>query len=438
MNLETFIQSTEREYITSNLGKETWIPVSLFDETDELANTHWCSFAPLQFSSEKILKHFTWNSRLNELPFDLFESNGSYRYVRYSEEGWEPIVIKRTFPMKVKPFFEVSEEFRLFFNLAPMGKSNNLFYIQADGNTDEVVKFSANKIEIKRVYLLHYMMIKKLQLIFQFEFDKYAHLYEIQGDLNFKRVTYKDSDIHFDLHFSTRGWKAGKPLLSRLIGKKIIQPATRVTLNLWHLGISPPEQFEEFTIGEDENGSEIKFSCDPDNLADFFGKNEGNPNFLTPVFFKKEVMSKYYNNPDVYSVGDSKIECSGLWILKIDNHHTDYVMVYLGDLGRDLPSEERKYWSAFNIKPEDRTISKVKFERDFMGAWSNSDYIEHSFKQSYESFQADWKKKYGWYFFKPLHENDRHHFKSLRVPTSNSHSEFDSQVLSLTKLIIDL
>ena len=46
-------------------------------------------------------------------------------------------------------------------------------------------------------------------------------------------------------------------------------------------------RFEKFIIRLDDNGKEIKFTCDESKLANKFGKNPEAPNFLTRVFFKK-------------------------------------------------------------------------------------------------------------------------------------------------------
>jgi Cft2 family RNA processing exonuclease len=52
-------------------------------------------------------------------------------------------------------------------------------------------------------------------------------------------------------------------------------------------------------------------------------------------------------------------------------------------------------------------------------------------------FQEEWKKKFNWELFKPLPKEDVHHFKTLRIPLTNEQKEFDEQVLSLTKILID-
>ena len=108
----------------------------------------------------------------------------------------------------------------------------------------------------------------------------------------------------------------------------------------------------DFIVGLDENGNSIKYSCNPDGLANNFGKNPDSPNYLTPIFFRREVLTKYYAHSERYSVEDGYLRCQGIWGLQLDNNHNDYIIVFLGDLGRDLPSEEQMYWRSQNIPPE--------------------------------------------------------------------------------------
>lgn len=73
-------------------------------------------------------------------------------------------------------------------------------------------------------------------------------------------------------------------------------------------------------------------------LSDYFGKNKGSPHYLTPVYFDKAVLQKYYSSSNEYEVQDSSsIDKHGYWHLRFDNNASEHVCVFLGDLGRDLP-----------------------------------------------------------------------------------------------------
>ena len=90
--------------------------------------------------------------------------------------------------------------------------------------------------------------------------------------------------------------------------------------------------------------SDSSDTSDPAKLSNYFGANPEAPHYLTPVFFKKEVLQRYLSHPDRYSVEDGYLRCQSLWGMAIDNHHKDYVSAYLGDLGRDLPEAEQNHW----------------------------------------------------------------------------------------------
>ena len=78
-------------------------------------------------------------------------------------------------------------------------------------------------------------------------------------------------------------------------------------------------------------------------LADYFGKNKGAPHYLTPVYFDKAVLQKYFGSSSEYEVQDSAIHKHGYWRLRFDNNSPGHVCVFLGDLGRDIPHSEQIY-----------------------------------------------------------------------------------------------
>ena len=120
----------------------------------------------------------------------------------------------------------------------------------------------------------------------------------------------------------------------------------------------------------------------------------------------------------------------------MDNHHKDYVVVYLGDLGKDLPYEEQQHWKNYNIVC-DGTISDTKFKRDFLGCCAEAEISDLKFKADFSYFQKQWYNKFGWYLFLPLNSDDEYNFNNIHIPIVNTQDEFDHLVLSLVKTIID-
>ena len=160
------------------------------------------------------------------------------------------------------------------------------------------------------------------------------------------------------------------------------------------------------------------------------------PNYLTPVFFRAEVLAKYYADPGKYSVEDGYLRCGSLWGLRMDNDHTDVVVVFLGDLGRELSEAERNYWLSFNIAPEGRTISQTTFKRGFLAEFADPQkpdlYSSTNTTTSTGVPRIEW-----WDFFLPLHGDDEHFLTGLRLLSKDNQAEFDSQLIALTKVVVD-
>lgn len=243
------------------------------------------------------------------------------------------------------------------------------------------------------------------------------------------------SNLAYELYADDfRGVNDGRKSISRLIGKKLFPP-----FSIEQCGLYPydePEQFEQFIIDIDADGSPIQFTCDPDQLANYFGKNKNAPHFLTPIFFTREVLIKYYSNPTRYEVRDGHLRCHGSWILRLDNNHKEYVIVFLGDLGQGLGHKEQLYWKSFNVAP-DGAVSRPNYRRSFLGEWADAESADLAFKAQFEHAQEEWATRIGWPIFKPLVPCDEHLFTALHIPLKEDQSEFDAQVLALTKTLVD-
>jgi hypothetical protein len=71
------------------------------------------------------------------------------------------------------------------------------------------------------------------------------------------------------------------------------------------------------------------------------------------------VLTKYYAHPERYSVEDGFLRCQGLWGLKLDNNHHEYIIVFLGDLGRDLPSDEQCIGVVITFYLKERLVKLI-------------------------------------------------------------------------------
>lgn len=108
-------------------------------------------------------------------------------------------------------------------------------------------------------------------------------------------------------------------------------------------------KYEEFIIGIDEYGNDILFTCNKKEISKHDHENPKEDLYTKPIFFKKEVLRKYIENPEKYFIKDGYMGRNDMhWVIEIDNSTDDYIATPLSRLS-DLPYDEQLYWKSFNI-----------------------------------------------------------------------------------------
>ena len=430
----SYYQSENQKYIENTYGKEQWIRVSGHCDMNNADAAFWCGLVD-KSQCEKVFINHSWDIIKGSGGPGFEGVAGEYLYKRnLLDNGLEPLLYYREF-FGVKPdYVELAQEFVLLNNLCYDPKKKSLWSVLENGESEEAVRFGDDgvSISIKRKFLLKYASAKQMAILLFF--DIRTHLDGKLSDYNLE--SFESSRKSKDLFYEIWGDEMNIPdcVYSVLMGKKIIFPPPVENCGYWPY--EKEREYEEFIIGMDEMGQEIKYSCNPDKLNNYFGKNPDAPMYLTPVFFKKEVLQRYLSKQELYEIRDGYLSCQSLWGIEIDNHHKNCIAVYLGDLGRDLPEGEQVYWKSYNIIG-DEELSRVSFLRDFLSIPTESDMIDHQFQHDYQEFSIRWKEKYGWEFFVPLSEADQYNIKQIHIPITDSQPEFDQLVLSLVKVLID-
>jgi hypothetical protein len=350
------------------------------------------------------------------------------KYFRFSNDnGVEPLVIERHFHGLKPGSLEILEEFRLFHNLYFDSAKGAFVMIDDAGNEHDVIQISDQEVKIRVKELRQFLAFKEmhLALFFDHRYNSAVPIEKLGIDSKEREKEVRNNLTHYTLIVARSMTSRGESF-SRLLGKKFIPGLPKEKTGIWPYDNSDNvENFENFIVGIDADGNQITRSCDPHG-----------GDYLAPVFFKKEVLAKYYNAPTKYSVEDGYLRCGGLWGIAIDNDHPEYVMVYLGDLGRDLPEPERSYWKHFNVA-HSGPQSKTSFSRNMLAEFADPEQPDLTFKAEFSSFGQDWTTKFGWPLFKPLTKDDAHCLSSLRIPLSEEQLEFDQQVQNLTKVLVD-
>jgi len=390
---------------------------------------------------ENCLKKPSWDLRIEDgYPELVVRNEGEDKTVEYHRYGchnsFEPIVFIRDYHGLRKSHVEISEEYRHFHAAYWDSTKQILIKFFDDGSEDIIGRVSDECVELRLAEVREFMSAKHMCLAIYFDITRFADVDIESTPKNAQTVFFKNEFICYEFYISVNNFAPEKgKVFSRSLGKVLLSPPAKDILPSWY-NKNEEESFPDYIIGVSDEGKPLSYTCNPDELANNFGANPDAPHYLTPVFFKKDVLARYYSNPSKYKIDDGMLSCTTLWSLQIDNNIPGYVVVFLGDLGEYLPEKERWTWKTFNVIP-DGDISKTNFRRSFLAEWAEPESLDLVFKQLYTKAVKVWQEKFGWNLFLPLHEADQNCFDTLRLPLTEDQNEFDSQVLNLTKLMID-
>ena len=371
--------------------------------------------------------------------FDCEAKDGKtqIKYLRYgNDKGIEPLIIRRSFSGIREDCYEISEEFRHFHDLYHDEKADKYIKIDDAGNEETVAIVTHDEVQIRLKEIRQFLAIKEMYLSILFEFSEYStYSVEELGLNEIKQREFKREGFmcwgYDRLNTPNRKFRSD----SRLRGRRLIEPLPKSKSGFGSFA-EKMEQYAEFIIDVDEYGDEVCHTCNPYKLGDYPGENSDTAWKLTLVHFRKQVLDKYYNEPNKYNVSDSMVSC-GLWSMKIDNHHSsDKVCVFLDHLGIHLPYAEQLHWRAYNIPPEGG-MSETFYRRMVKGEWASSDQPDILFKQSYEQLQKACDEHLDWQLLKPLSSGDQYRFQRLRVPVNDEQYHFDDLVQDLQTILIE-
>ncbi|AEY94130.1 hypothetical protein SHJG_8867 [Streptomyces hygroscopicus subsp. jinggangensis 5008] len=354
--------------------------------------------------------------------------------LRDEEEYAEFFVQRRTHHGLAEPTLEFTPSFLWYFDAIPRS-DGSWYYLDDAGRDHELVRTRRTdtelRIDVAALPLRRYLAVRSRLLVIQH--DRITRLDHVPDPAidgvdrsEVRHFAFHSGDIH----------SVDRPGFVRLVGKQIVLPIDAAPVDLARPHPSE-RRFPEFTVAIDpDTGERITSTCDPDKLSDYF-TDRGTPHYLTRVYFRREVLNRYTSQPSRYRIEHGRLSCLGLWGISIGTNPDGLIEVYLGDLGRDLPAEERDHWLSFNVPPNGG-IDKGRFERDILGRWTDGppDPLRRLFAAR-EHFSTAMAALLGQTVYKPWHPADRIAFEGLHMPTSSEQHEADTLILLLAKGIID-
>lgn len=431
MNQEIFSLRAQHAEIERKFSRDGWIEIYRSAHDLEVESGIYCCLVADNYLAQ-YMKDRDWgihpSSEGHPSVITHFKDGGQVtEYFRFSEEGLEPFIYPKWFSHVYDRYVDVSQEFVNYFKLyekATTKQNRSYYFIDDLGDAIEVLHVTERQVRIKQKFLAEYLAVRQMHLSLCFDFMVVTDA-KGAGD----GFVPKDEDFigeNFNYNHVIRGvpGMSHKNRQSWIIGKTLLRFDPAKSKKFWF--DLDDEAHEQFIIGYEDDGTEKLVRCD-----DEFHK------FFTPVFFKKEVLDKYYGNPQKYEVDGFHIKSSFI-SLKMDNNNDDYVVVFLNDLTL-LPPKEQLHWKHYNIpKQLGMGISGSYYDTMVMGKWSrDSDSVDVRFKEKYRRFNKKWLEKYGWHFYKELSGGDVQHFTSLHLPSENNIRSFCEQMLILVKATID-
>lgn len=397
----TFCALTDKEYI---------------DNTQYLENFEW-EFAPDSFGKAGFGTYGTYEN--GELKEELYFFDG------ITHDNFEYLIALRTFE-KYDKCVEINPKFIWYGNLVS-GREGYYNPI-----SDElVIKVSERKIVVQREYLKDFLCAYQKVCVIVCDHRRW---FNSSDDVREQYSNIKGKNVFLAYNISTcSGSNMGYGYCASIIGKTVIMPFKKPH-HADYKYFTEQEQYEDFIVDYDEDEDEtVYYTCNEKELANFFGANPEAPHFLTPVYFKLQVLERYKNDSRNYTITDSTITFLSEWSIPFNVNKENIVSVWLGDLGR-IPYDEQQYWKAYNIPPKSGMDQKF-IDRQLRNKWTDASRIESKLVPTLNKLNAIISEKYGDVIFKVLSDADKEIYNTFMLPTNYSMPEYQSFLLKLCKLV---
>ncbi len=426
---------SSRDYLRSD-----WVLVSCLEGYDkpESKGTFSALISDDPKSRELVMSSFDWNVSL-QLGHPRFQKNGkgevSFDLGQIDPTmgiTFEAFTIYRNFHGAYESSFELGQNFILYHNLHYDREQEK--YLDPL-NDEDVVRYPEHcTILVKATYLRDYLAARRMILVRFHDHRRFVAkpAKTVLGKESFENVTKTDESYYYVHGADLDG--TGKTF-SRLLGKDLITPFVEPTREdyLFLTGKTKVE-YATFLIGITEKGTEVESTCDEKKLSNYF-VDRGTPHFLTPVFFKRDVLQKYYTTPRRYTIRTGILEFLDIWNIPFGVNDEGLVHVWLGDLGR-IPFEEQVHWRLHNVLPSGG-LEESFYKTQILAEFAESKDPIHLLHNARDRVNERFESKFSFRLFRELGGEDSYVAKSIHVPTTLEQKELDEQLLYLAKYLVD-
>lgn len=335
----------------------------------------------------------------------------------------QPFVIWREFHDLYPPEVNVLQEFVFYHGL--YFDTGSQAHIEPISQA-KVVEYKQDPVlvRIRRDHLRDFLAARKQTLVRGFDNRRHLTLREVP---QFER-TFTDSRRRFDLWVRPDQVSRVKAnAFVRMLGKYIVEPYAEPK----HEGYRRQKQEEDadepkvpIIVGTDDNGNPIKASSFLD------------AEFLTPVFFRRDLFQRFYNNPRLYKVEATLIRYVDQWSIDYGINNSGLVHVWLGDFWETLPYEEQLQWRSFNVVPSGG-LEDSFFKNQIAAQFADTEREDYRLIRVREELNRTWQARFKFPLFRPIPQHEIYVLSSLHIPTSAELREFSEQISYLAKVMVE-
>jgi len=351
-------------------------------------------------------------------------------------DGGEPIFFLRNLYEDDNSYLEVNQKLAHLLEVHQVNQRNAYCKIDKDtGDLVDVITFSQDDgilCTMDRAALDSYLFLTNSVLIRVFDVTRWGGSFSgWQGDI--KKDIYTDKVHELYAQRSIKLVDNGKKEAGYVRGIQIIrqdQPNSKLMREFSWIS-KKKKEYATFIALDWKHEKVQECSCDPEKLGNFFVESDL-PYELTPAFFNPEVVLRYKQYPDKYTIDFETISCRNTWNLRYRTNDTGQIQVYLIDLAH-LPTREQLYWKTFNEKPKAGVAERV-YKRDFLGSWDPIPNPLGVLKHTISKFP---RIKYQGEEIAIMRCPTEKQLAKLTYVMTDSRKEWEDQILELAKLFGD-
>lgn len=328
---------------------------------------------------------------------------------------------------KISHILEIcwSEKRKAFCKLDELGDTIEIATIEDDD--------SLTLCTLKKEDLDLYLYLSKSVLIRVFDVKRTSEDFDFPDEDSVTK-TYKNPHEETFAKLTTHYNDKGKLTIAYLKGFQVIRNRIPDDEMMKRLGGKEDRDYESFLILDWKNKELKEWPSDPKKIGNYFIDSDL-PFETSPAFFRSEVLAKYKQNPDKYTIEYRKINCRGAWSLRYDINDEDQVFVYIKDISH-LPYKEQQYWKSFNEKPK-VGISKRTLRTDFEGKWDMEYDPLTSFKDILENFPDIKVKGKNIPLWKMPNLPKTRDIHFLNYVVTDSTKEWEDQISAIYQILIE-